>query len=199
MNSGQSNARDDAAVRRAVDGFADAWNRHDMEAFEALFAPDSEFVNVTGQWWKGHEEIRRNHAFVHGSVERDTASVTLPAHVYGIFKNSTHTRSALKHQGLLPPRHFGLRSTHGSAICWRDERGIDMRSDARTVVVDARPEPLQITLAQSAIVVADMQKDFGAQGEMFDRAGIDITPIERVVEPTAQVRDPHESQASGSG
>ena len=74
-----------------------------------------------------------------------------------------------------------------------------MRSDARTVVVDARPEPLQITLAQSAIVVADMQKDFGAQGGMFDRAGIDITPIERVVEPTAQVLDPHESQASGSG
>ena len=92
MNSGQSNARDDAAVRRAVDGFAGAWNRHDMEAFEALFAPDSEFVNMTGQWWKGREEIRRNHAFVHGSVERDTASVTLPAHVYGIFnKQHAHT------------------------------------------------------------------------------------------------------------
>jgi ureidoacrylate peracid hydrolase len=34
-----------------------------------------------------------------------------------------------------------------------------------------------------------MQNDFGARGGMFDRAGIDITPIERVVEPTARGLD----------
>jgi ureidoacrylate peracid hydrolase len=34
-----------------------------------------------------------------------------------------------------------------------------------------------------------MQNDFGARGGMFDRAGIDIAPIERVVEPTARVLD----------
>ncbi len=32
-----------------------------------------------------------------------------------------------------------------------------------------------------------MQNDFGARGGMFDRAGIDIAPIERAVEPTARV------------
>jgi ureidoacrylate peracid hydrolase len=64
-----------------------------------------------------------------------------------------------------------------------------VQSDSRAVTIDARPEPLQIALGQSAALVVDMQNDFGARGGMFDRAGIDIAPIERVVEPTARVLD----------
>jgi ureidoacrylate peracid hydrolase len=58
---------------------------------------------------------------------------------------------------------------------------------SRVVAVDARPEPIRIDLSKSAIVVVDMQNDFGAPGGMFDRAGIDITPIRRIVEPTVRV------------
>jgi len=64
-----------------------------------------------------------------------------------------------------------------------------VQSDARTVSIDAKPEPLQIALNLSAVLVVDMQNDFGARGGMFDRAGIDIAPIERVVGPTARVLD----------
>jgi ureidoacrylate peracid hydrolase len=64
-----------------------------------------------------------------------------------------------------------------------------VQSNARTVTIDAKPEPLQIAVGQSAILVVDMQNDFGARGGMFNRAGIDIAPIERVVEPTARVLD----------
>ncbi|MBL6080647.1 isochorismatase family protein [Belnapia sp. T18] len=53
--------------------------------------------------------------------------------------------------------------------------------------MDAEPEPIEIDRRRCAVLVVDMQNDFGARGGMFDRAGIDITPIERVVEPTAQV------------
>ena len=48
--------RDEEAVRVAVSRFAEAWNRHDMDAFGALFTRDADFVNVTGQLWKGRQE-----------------------------------------------------------------------------------------------------------------------------------------------
>ena len=42
------------------------------------------------------------------------------------------------------------------------------------VAVDAKPEPISIDVARTAVVVVDMQNDFGAEGGMFARAGIDI-------------------------
>jgi ureidoacrylate peracid hydrolase len=53
--------------------------------------------------------------------------------------------------------------------------------------VKARPGPVWITPAQTAIIVVDMQNDFGAPGGMFDRAGIDISGIQAAVAPTARV------------
>jgi uncharacterized protein (TIGR02246 family) len=51
-----------------VSAFAATWNRHDMVAFADLFAPDAEFVNVVGIWWKGRESIRNAHEFTHSSM-----------------------------------------------------------------------------------------------------------------------------------
>jgi ureidoacrylate peracid hydrolase len=62
-----------------------------------------------------------------------------------------------------------------------------VQAKARIVTLDAKPEPVEIALSRSAVLVVDMQNDFGARGGMFDRAGIDIAPIERVVDPTARV------------
>jgi uncharacterized protein (TIGR02246 family) len=42
-----------------------AWNSHDMERFASLFAVDADFVNVRGWWWRGREEIQKNHATLH--------------------------------------------------------------------------------------------------------------------------------------
>ena len=55
------------------------------------------------------------------------------------------------------------------------------------VVVDARPEPLAIDPQTTAVIVVDMQNDFGADGGMFARAGIPIADITTAVEPTANV------------
>jgi hypothetical protein len=35
-------------VKRVVNGFPEAWNRHDMDVFGALFAPDADFVLLRG-------------------------------------------------------------------------------------------------------------------------------------------------------
>jgi ureidoacrylate peracid hydrolase len=57
------------------------------------------------------------------------------------------------------------------------------------VMVDARPHPLPIDPRQTAVIVVDMQNDFGSAGGMFARAGIDISRIQDAVAPTARVLD----------
>ena len=53
--------------------------------------------------------------------------------------------------------------------------------------IEAMPEPITIDTAQTVVIVVDMQNDFGSKGGMFDRAGIDIAPIQRVVAPISRV------------
>ncbi|MEP7057948.1 MAG: isochorismatase family cysteine hydrolase [Caldimonas sp.] len=53
--------------------------------------------------------------------------------------------------------------------------------------VEARPHPFALSPSQCAVLVVDMQNDFGAEGGMFDRAGIDTSMIRRAVGPTAGV------------
>jgi len=55
------------------------------------------------------------------------------------------------------------------------------------VPVQAKPEPFTIDIGRTALIVVDMQNDFGSKGGLFDRAGIDISAIQRAVEPTARV------------
>lgn len=57
----------------------------------------------------------------------------------------------------------------------------------RVVSLNAKPEPIEIDTAKTAVIVVDMQNDFGSKGGMFDRAGIDISGIQKVVGPTAKV------------
>ena len=75
-------------VRQVVSGFAESWNRHDMEAFGRLFAPDADFVNVAGglvEREAGDPDC--NHAYSHGTIPADTQGE--PLRYYGIFKTST--------------------------------------------------------------------------------------------------------------
>ena len=58
---------------------------------------------------------------------------------------------------------------------------------AGEVTVDAKPEPVRIAPTASALTLVDMQNDFGTKGGMFDRAGIDISGIQRVIEPLKKV------------
>jgi ureidoacrylate peracid hydrolase len=50
----------------------------------------------------------------------------------------------------------------------------------------ARPAHIAIDSSRCAVIVVDMQNDFGSSGGMFDRAGIDIAPITATVAPTAR-------------
>jgi ureidoacrylate peracid hydrolase len=56
-----------------------------------------------------------------------------------------------------------------------------------SVTIDAKPEPISIDPARTAVIVVDMQNDFGAEGGTFAQAGINIEPIRKVIEPTKAV------------
>lgn len=54
-------------------------------------------------------------------------------------------------------------------------------------IVASRPAALDLDLARTAILVVDMQNDFGSEGGMFHRAGVDIAPIKAIVPAIAKV------------
>src|SRR6266705_686272 len=58
---------------------------------------------------------------------------------------------------------------------------------AGPVTLDAKPEPIVIDPARSAVIVVDMENDFIAKGGMFDRAGVDISGAQKAIAPTAKV------------
>ena len=57
----------------------------------------------------------------------------------------------------------------------------------RIVNVETTAGSAAIDLARAAVLVVDMQNDFGSKGGMFERAGIDVSSIRAAVEPTARV------------
>jgi Isochorismatase family len=66
--------------------------------------------------------------------------------------------------------------------------GVQMKvSMGRQITIEAKPQPITIDTSQTAVIVVDMQNDFGSKGGMFDRAGLDISIVQRAIPPTAKV------------
>jgi hypothetical protein len=57
----------------------------------------------------------------------------------------------------------------------------------RVVRVQARPGPIDLDTGKTALIVVDMQNDFGAKGGMFERADLDISGIQKAIPPTDTV------------
>jgi uncharacterized protein (TIGR02246 family) len=99
-------------VRRVIGAFVDCWNRHDMAAFAALFAPDAQFVNVVGMWWRGRAEIQKAHEFTHSSMFKDSrlsvleTQVRLPAEGIALARSRWRLEGHVGPNGsALPPRN----------------------------------------------------------------------------------------------
>jgi ureidoacrylate peracid hydrolase len=58
-----------------------------------------------------------------------------------------------------------------------------------TLQIDARPAPFELDPSHAAVIVVDMENDFGAAGGMFESHGIDVSGIQAAVAPTARVLD----------
>ena len=80
----------------------------------------------------------------------------------------------------------GLAAVAGISALGLREAGAQTRA-GRAATIDARPAEITIDTSRTAVIVVDMQNDFGSKGGMFERAGIDISGIQRAVAPTARV------------
>ena len=126
----QAPARDD--VNRALACFADTWNRHDIPALAQCFTADADLVNVSSDWWKGHDAIRQNLAFLHGTVSSsETTGVTVPARSYGIFKATVHAWRSIELRLLRPD----VAIVHATWSMTGDARTTEPRTGLMTLVV----------------------------------------------------------------
>jgi len=62
-----------------------------------------------------------------------------------------------------------------------------MPPSGRRIAVSAKPQAIDISPADSAVVVVDMQNDFGSEGGLFALGGIDISGIRTVVPRIGEV------------
>jgi nicotinamidase-related amidase len=53
----------------------------------------------------------------------------------------------------------------------------------RETTIEAKPNPIAIEIARTALIVVDMQNDFCSTGGLLDRAGINISAVQRAVYP----------------
>ncbi|MBV9850152.1 MAG: SgcJ/EcaC family oxidoreductase [Armatimonadetes bacterium] len=75
-------APDVRAIRRLLDAYQDAWNRHDAHAFSLVFTPDAEFTNVRGVPYPGGRAgIEKAHAPLFATMFRDSHNTTTAVHV----------------------------------------------------------------------------------------------------------------------
>ena len=84
----------------------------------------------------------------------------------------------------------GKKQTHAPEQAISKASGLSRSTPTgRVVSIDAKFTPISIDTAKTAVIVVDMQNDFGAEGGMFQRAGVDISMIQAAVAPTAKVLD----------
>ena len=57
----------------------------------------------------------------------------------------------------------------------------------RRKVVEAEPEPLEIDLQRTAVMVVDMQNAFVSKGGMFDLWGRDVSKLQKPIEPIKKI------------
>ena len=92
--------------------FADAWNRHDMNALAQLFLEDARFVNVVGMFWKSRAEIEMAHAATHKSIFANSRLTILDVEVQPVVTHCTSVHARWRLEGQLgmdgkpdAPRH----------------------------------------------------------------------------------------------
>lgn len=75
---------DEAAIRRVIAAYVDAWNANDMDAWGRLFTDDADYVNRNGGWWKSNADNVAGHRRIHDSLRRMRAPMDFAATVESI-------------------------------------------------------------------------------------------------------------------
>ena len=63
----------------------------------------------------------------------------------------------------------------------------DKKEIRKNIHIMAKPDSIAIDASSTAVIVVDMENDFASKGGMNDRAGMNISMIQKVINPTAKV------------
>jgi len=87
------------------------------------------------------------------------------------------------------PARFVLLAFLLSVLLRESSVGAETAGSAQTSLslLQAKPKPIALDLATTAVIVVDMQNDFGSKGGLFDLMGLDLTKIQETVAPTIKV------------
>jgi uncharacterized protein (TIGR02246 family) len=94
---------------------ADAWNRHDAEAYSELFTPDCDVVNVVGWWWKSRAEMQAKLTRAFSSVFRDSTLAFTEVQVKFLARDiaAAHARWTMTGERMppgMPPSNHGVQT-----------------------------------------------------------------------------------------
>jgi len=67
------------------------------------------------------------------------------------------------------------------------EAGKPEEAKHRLINLDAKPQPITLDPAMTAVIVVDMQNDFCSKGGLFDSVGINILAVQKAIRPTRKV------------
>lgn len=98
-------ADDESAVRALVNGFANAWNQHDMNAMHELDTEDVEWINVVGHYWRGKANVYKGHTAIHNGMSAGTSMSVESATIRSIAP-SVAVAVATMHFGASPDPRF---------------------------------------------------------------------------------------------
>ncbi len=65
-------ADDESVIRALAFEFANTWNRHDMQAMHELDTEDVEWINVSGNYWRGNAAVYKGHDTIHRTIFAQT-------------------------------------------------------------------------------------------------------------------------------
>jgi ureidoacrylate peracid hydrolase len=74
-----------------------------------------------------------------------------------------------------------------SNVLTTKKTSLENKSGNKQIRFFAKPDSISIDVEKTAVIVVDMQNDFGSKGGMFDRAGIDISMIQKTIVPAENV------------
>ena len=74
-------AADEQAIVDVEARWEAAWNRHDVVAMAGIYAPDSDAVNLAGEWFKGRDAFKKSLEELHSGKTRGSVWQTEQTHV----------------------------------------------------------------------------------------------------------------------
>lgn len=75
---------DEKAIRQIMKDQETAWNKHDMNAYMAVYRDDADAINIVGMYWRGKSEIFKHLSDFHATSFKDLEETLEEVSVHAI-------------------------------------------------------------------------------------------------------------------